>query len=213
MLRPPSAAAATVLLLGTAVTPAARAQVAGPAARPLSYGLAVGAIIPTGSTGDLHNTGWHIQGLMTWMRPASSFGLRGDVAYSRLGGKTISVGSTSVRADDRTLLFFTGNIVWMRRPDAASSGSTPYFLAGVGLYRTRGSRTGTSTSGSERLDERSTEFGINLGAGLAYRFGSASLFIETRFHNVFNGTLNDRGNRTSAHYLPVSVGVRVGGGA
>jgi hypothetical protein len=49
-----------------------------------------------------------------------------------------------------------------------------------------------------------TKFGLNGGAGFDFKAGSAGLFVEGRFHNVFfpGSDLN---------FIPITVGVRLGG--
>jgi hypothetical protein len=49
-----------------------------------------------------------------------------------------------------------------------------------------------------------TDFGINAGAGFDFKAGSAGLFVEGRFHDVFT----DGG---STQFIPITVGIRLGG--
>jgi hypothetical protein len=50
----------------------------------------------------------------------------------------------------------------------------------------------------------STKFGANAGAGFDMAVGSAKVFLEGRFHNVFVS-----GNNQS--FVPITVGVKFGG--
>ena len=50
----------------------------------------------------------------------------------------------------------------------------------------------------------STDFGINAGAGFDFQAGAVALFVEGRFHNVFSDGSN-------TNFIPITVGVRLGG--
>jgi opacity protein-like surface antigen len=186
--------------------PQARAQAA-PAAtiyRP-GYLFAAGIDIPTGTTGDLHSTGWKIQGGVDWMNAASPFGLRADLSFASMSAKRV-VGTTVVGPDDLHLFSITGDGVWMRRPTAGSASlTTPYLLAGIGLYH------GSVRPGSLVDNGSTTNFGFNLGGGVMYRLAGFETFAELRWHNVFSGVRNGDGSKGSAHYIPIIVGVRFGG--
>jgi hypothetical protein len=56
----------------------------------------------------------------------------------------------------------------------------------------------------DNLDSE-TDFGINAGAGFDFQAGAVGLFIEGRFHNVFT-------EDESTNFIPITVGVRLGGG-
>jgi hypothetical protein len=198
------------------VPAAAPAQVMTTEPSPVSFGFGGGLTSPMGAVGNLHGTGWHVEGMVGWLPPTQPVGFRGDISYGSIDGRAIAVGRTRISADDLTLFSITGDVVWyfQHQPatatgNAAPSRWTPYLLGGVGFYRTTGSRTGTSPTTSDRLDEGASDAGINLGAGLLYRLSGFSFFGEVRWHNVFNGTLNDEGHQTSAQYVPFTVGIRV----
>jgi opacity protein-like surface antigen len=57
----------------------------------------------------------------------------------------------------------------------------PYLIAGGGVYNI--DPRGRDAAG---LDSR-TEFGFNLGAGVAFDAGRMTLFVESRFHDVLDG--------------------------
>jgi hypothetical protein len=54
-------------------------------------------------------------------------------------------------------------------------------------------------------DESSTDFGVNAGAGFDFQAGSVGLFVEGRFHNVFS-------DGSDGTFIPITVGIRFGGG-
>lgn len=204
----------TALAIGAsaATATAAGAQVMGPARAPVYFGIAAGATVPTGSTGDLHGTGWHVQGLVDWMSPVAPIGFRGDVGFTSLGGKQISAGSMSIRADDLHMWAGTADAVWMFHPAAGTSVMTPYALGGVGLYHSSSGRSVTTTIGTTQTqDDSSWNFGLNFGGGVMFDLSGFSTFAEARFHNVFNAARNGQGEKTSAHFIPITFGVRFGG--
>jgi hypothetical protein len=69
----------------------------------------------------------------------------------------------------------------------------------VGLYN--GKVTGDDVIGDP---ESETDFGINAGAGFDFVAGAVGLFVEGRFHNVFT-------EDESTNFIPITVGVRLGG--
>ncbi|HEU4642126.1 MAG TPA: hypothetical protein VFS44_06690 [Gemmatimonadaceae bacterium] len=190
----------------------AGAQVMEPTRAPIYFGIAAGATIPTGSTSDLHGTGWHVQGLVDWMSPVAPIGLRGDLGFTSLGGKEISAGNTSIRADDLHMWAGTADAVWMFRPATGTSVMTPYALGGVGLYHSSGGRSATTSLGTtQTTDDSSWNFGLNFGGGVMFDLSGFSTFAEARFHNVFNAGRNGQGEKASAHFIPITFGVRFGG--
>jgi hypothetical protein len=58
----------------------------------------------------------------------------------------------------------------------------------------------------------STKFGANAGAGFDMAVGSAKVFLEARFHNVFKGAVDlATSEEKSANFVPITVGVKFGG--
>jgi opacity protein-like surface antigen len=178
----------------------------------VSYGIAAGATVPTGSLSNLHNTGWNVQGLVDWTSRTIPVGFRGDLEYHKLGGAQLTVTpSGSNAADDLSLWAATGNLLWLLRRGTATEPITPYALAGVGLYHTSGDQTAISGGAETTVSNSSTNFGLNVGAGVIWRISSFSTFAELRFHNVFNGALDDHLDKTNARFFPLSLGLRFGG--
>jgi opacity protein-like surface antigen len=179
-----------------------------PSTYPIAFGVGAGLLIPTGDIGNLQSTGWNLQGFADWQSRATPFALRGEITFGSLTGKNIPSPAGTVSASNLHLFTATANGMWLFHPSAASlSRTTPYVLAGVGLYHTSGSST--SPLGTSE-DLGSTNFGINFGGGIIYRLAGFSTYAEARFHNVFSGTQGANG-KTSAHYFPIVVGLRFGG--
>jgi opacity protein-like surface antigen len=80
----------------------------------------------------------------------------------------------------------------------------PYLIAGGGAYNVKLKADGATDNPSE------TKIGINAGAGFDYSVGSATVFIEGRFHNVFMGDASDVGPKNLS-FVPITIGVKFGG--
>ena len=191
--------------------PSLRAQqMTNPKDYSLAYGLAAGVLLPTGDISDVQSTGWNAQIFADWMSKTQPYGARADMSYGGLSGKTISADGAAISASDLHLFSLTADGVWMFHPPRGSADSTaadrttPYILAGIGFYRADYDVRSTSTMVAD--DRGTSNFGINFGGGLLYRFGSFQGFGEIRYHNVFNGAAGG-----SAHYIPIMVGLRFGG--
>jgi opacity protein-like surface antigen len=169
------------------------------------YGGGIGLSIPVGSLGDAANTGWHLQGMGGWESSHTPWGFRGDLTYSSLGGKTINAGATTLKGDNLGLLAITGNVVWKKRQaQSSTSSTTPYIIAGLGLYHGSQTITVSDQTGSSSASGSFTNFGINAGAGLEFQLTGFSVYADARFHDIFR-------SGKSARYLPITVGVKIGG--
>jgi opacity protein-like surface antigen len=170
----------------------------------IGVGGAAGLLIPSGSIGDGASTGWNLQGFADWTSRTRPFGVRGDISYGSLSGKDFTAGSQTIAFDDLHLFSITGDAMWLIRPaQGSTSRTTPYVLAGIGLYHS--SQTGNVAG--EEIDNGSTNFGFNFGGGFQYQLAGFSTFGEIRYHNVFSGAEDG-----SAHYIPIVVGLRFGTG-
>ena len=195
----------------TSITPlsvtALHAQTMGNEPYPLGFGIAAGATFPMGDLGDAQGTGWNVEGLVDWTTPQTPLGFRADLAYSDLGGKTVTIpGQPDVKTDTRNVYQLTGDAVWHFRPSTTTTPNpwTPYIIGGIGVYHI-GDVTATSTTTQEQTSRgSSTDFGLNFGAGVIYRLSGFSTFGEARFHNVF-------ASGGSAKFFPISFGLRFGG--
>ena len=92
----------------------------------------------------------------------------------------------------------TANVVYTFTT-AEESTFRPYLIGGVGLYNQK------ATGDDSGDPDSQTDFGINGGAGFDFQLGSVGLFVEGRFHNIFSDPDN-------TNFVPISVGVRFGGG-
>jgi hypothetical protein len=158
----------------------------------LSLGLGGGAVIPTGSMGDVHSMGWTGQASLRLKPAVSPLGFQLDAGYTRMGFDSDLVdGHTSTLAGTANAVFaFPGAAV-----------ARPYLIGGVGLYNLKA--TVGDVSGSD------TKFGANAGAGFDLKLGSASLYAEGRFHAIFSGAVDTQSlEETTAFMVPLTVGLR-----
>jgi hypothetical protein len=173
--------------LGLAV--ALSAQVAH--AQGLSFGLGGGAVMPTGTYGDLMSMGWNVTGVARLKPPVSPLGLQVDAFYNRFGLEGDVDGHNRVIGATANAVFAFPSVSPVR----------PYLLGGVGLYDQK--ITVGDASGSE------SKFGINAGAGFDFALGSAKLFADARFHAILNGSVDaETLEEANAYYIPLTVGLR-----
>ncbi len=78
----------------------------------------------------------------------------------------------------------------------------PYVMAGLGAFSVRDAIEG---SGSGTTSESTTKFGIDGGAGLAFKLGRLEAFVEGRVQNIYTeaGAIN----AGSIRAVPVTFGV------
>lgn len=190
------------------VASTAQAQTMGPEPYPLGFGIAAGATIPLGDLGDVQSTGWNLEGLVDWTSPRTPLGLRADLTYNNLSGKTITLpGQPTLKTDSRNLFQVTGDAVWHFRPSSTTTPNPwmPYILGGIGVYHFNGVTVTSGPGLTQDSGDGSTDFGLNIGGGVVFRLSGFSTFAEARFHNVFS-------NGGSAKFFPISFGIRFGGG-
>lgn len=162
------------------------------------FSLGAGATIPLSDFGDAAKTGYH--GLVGISFAPSSFplGIQFDGQYHRLKQKA-TVG-------DRTsqIIMGTGNLIYKFKT-AETSKFRPYLIGGGGIYNFKlVSGTDVAGPGVGNTGNTSTDFGVNVGAGFDFKAGSVGLFVEGRFHDVFN-------NGPNTKFIPITAGIRLGG--
>jgi hypothetical protein len=159
----------------------ARAQVS-TAVKPVQFGIAAGAALPTSDLSDGANTGFNVTGTVGFNPQMIPLGVRVDGAYNRFGlkgGVDGNIAFTSV----------TGNLLYK----IPSAGVSPYLIGGAGWYHASASVTGFG-SGSD------DHFGWNLGGGISMPLSGFDTFIEARYNQV-------QGNGGSLKYIPITFGV------
>lgn len=156
---------------------------------PVQFGLGGGASIPSGSTSNGLKTGWHGLALVQFMPASSPVGFRIDGAYNQLkfdggGGKDQIIDGTA-------------NVVYEFKVSPETK-IRPYLIGGGGVYNVKAKPDGFPSASV-------TKFGINGGAGFNFGSSATSFFVEGRFHNVFV-------TGSDFHFIPITAGVRFGGG-
>ena len=200
-----------VLVVGTTAAGAARdarAQTASSTAYTTTYGATLGFVVPAGAVSTLHRTGWQLAGFAEWFAPWRRLGYRAALSYARLGGESVTVGTSTLRGTDLGMWSASGDLLW--NTQARLFAGTPYLLIGAGLYHTSDKRIAVTPSGSQTESASSTAFGMSVGGGVRWPIGRITPFVEARFLDVFQGTIGDSGSREGAHYFPISFGIRVG---
>jgi opacity protein-like surface antigen len=160
-------------------------------AQGLSLGVGGGAVMPTGTYGDLMSMGWNVTAVARLKPPASPLGFQVDAFYSRFGLEN------DIDGHNR-MIGGTANAVYAF---PSTSPVRPYLLGGVGFYDQK--ITVGDASGSE------SKFGLNAGAGFDSSMGSAKLFADARFHTILNGSVDaETGEEANAYIIPITLGLR-----
>jgi len=141
------------------------------------FGVGGGPSIPTGSFGDLFQTGRHAQAILALRIPLVPVGVRADVGYHRFTSPTPGVA-------DLNQIAGTVNGLLTVVPLPVVSG---YVTGGAGVYH-------LSAGGS------STEVGVNGGVGVRANLWLIEPFAEVRYHHVFA----DGG---TGRMMPITIGV------
>jgi opacity protein-like surface antigen len=170
--------------------------------RPVQFGIGGGAIIPrtnartqdvlAGATGQAY--------LLLRIAPGfPAIRIGADFARMKFGQPQSGVTTTAL-GSTRTQL---GGIASLRL-DLLPGPVRPYVLAGVGAFNIRDALTTSGTLNAETFS--TTQLGVDGGAGLSFRMGRVSGFIETRIQNVYT---KDQGliNTKSIQNFPVTFGL------
>jgi hypothetical protein len=186
------------LALGTALTLAAGAAAAQQQS-PFTFGFGGSVMVPVGDArGGLGDAGpslapgWQGMGLFQIRPFGNTLGFQLDGTYQR-------VGATALSFAGRQEFNGTANVVY-EFGHTRTTKVVPYVIGGAGVYSFRG-----------HFDSSSTRFGLNAGAGLNLNFGPGTLFLESRFHNVFGAGFNADGSSTSAQLIPITAGFKFAG--
>jgi hypothetical protein len=183
------------LVLGAVLMATAGAAPA--VAQGAKFSVGGGLTLPLGDFGDAASTGFHGLAAVGFQPANLPVGFQVDGMYQRFG-----VQDAPDDFDGNTqLIQGTANVVYTFTTAEAST-FHPYLIGGVGLYNFK--PTGDDLQALVG-DESVTDFGINAGAGFDFQAGNVGLFVEGRFHNVFT-------EGESSNFIPITVGVRFGGG-
>jgi hypothetical protein len=166
------------------------AAVADLRAQGVQFSLGGGVGIPLGTYDDVVQTGWQGTAGLLFASAGVPIGFQVDGSLAQFSDETPLDIKTQVT-------YGTANAVY-KFPSALTTRFRPYLIGGLGVYNSK-------AIGDDTPEGSTTEAGINLGAGLDFKPGGVGIFAEARWHNVFLEGDNLK-------FLPITVGVRIGGG-
>jgi hypothetical protein len=167
-------------------------------------GLGGGPNVPTGDVADIYKTGFNVTVPIGWQPMDSPFGVRFDLGYSRLNGKSIGSTGLSFQPDDPSIWSATANLTLDLIRWGESRRGALYLVGGGGVFRFTDFFSGDASDNevtSAFEGNPVTKGGLTGGAGLAFPIGGASLFLESRYTSAFT-----EGNNTQ--WVPVVIGLK-----
>ena len=201
MNRPRLAAPVLVLAFSSALV---QAQIpgSGPSTRPIQIIFSGGVTVPTGDFQKFHATGYHgdvsllvnLVGMPLHIRPEAS------LTHFDLKKLISSGGSASPSAEGSSQLL--GGLLNLEF-SLGMGPVRPYLLAGGGITNLK--TDVTTTSGSTAASPSETKFSVDGGAGLRFRLGGISGFLEGRVNSVYTeqGAINFK----DVKLIPVTFGL------
>ena len=146
----------------------------------IGAGIYAGGSLPLADFTDSAKAGYHVGGMVD--RTLNNvLDIRIDVVFNKLSDKTLSEGTT-FREVGTNLLF--GTLSTKVHP--VGSTTSPYLLAGVGIYRFRFDFVcrGIACTGPEREGQSATNLGFNAGAGATVRVRGMRPFFQVGYHAI-----------------------------
>jgi len=173
-----------------------------PAVAQLRFSLGGGVTVPVGTFGDVASTGWH-GGAAIGFQPADfPIGFQVDGTYHRFGFEAAGLDA------DWQMIQGTANAVFMFNRSEESK-FHPYLIGGVGAYNVK-----AVGNDAEGIDSDETDFGVNAGLGFDFDLGNLAAFIEGRYNAIFGGTVDPETlDDATASFVPITIGIRLGGGS
>lgn len=195
-------------------------------------GLGGGAAAPSANFKQLgYNSGYNVHIPVGWQRPNSFLGVRADFAYNQFSGRQfLGLGENGGRMmldnADPKVLSATLNLT-AHLPLSFIRNVSLYGVGGGGLYHFRsfgnasalGGYLGNDVLQANDNTQKTTrnKLGAQVGAGLDWTVGTSSIYVESRFVNVFadqgdNLAFNDFvGTRraNTLRWVPIVVGVKI----
>jgi opacity protein-like surface antigen len=163
----------------------------------LYVNLGGGANFPLSDLKNGYKTGWNGTASLGWHPVDWPVGVRIDGAYDRLMGKTLATVGTVPNVAVWSAL---GNLT-LKVPNLM--GVSPYLIGGAGLYHLSGYNTTTTTTyGTTSSSSSANKFGWNAGGGISFNWGTAGLFVESRYTRIST-------EGTAAKYVPLIAGVTI----
>ena len=156
------------------------------------FSLGGGIDNPLGDFNDAAKLGFHGLAVVSFVPEGAPVGFQIDGNYSQFSDDT----PLDVKFQ---MIYGTANVVYKFKTSETTT-VRPYLIGGGGVYnfKTKGDDVPSG------VDDSQTKFGINAGAGFDFKLGSAGLFIEGRFHDVFT-------EGSDLQFIPITLGLRFGG--
>jgi len=148
-------------------------------AQGMSFNVAGGLALPTGSFGDVHDAGYILAAGLGLGAPQMPIRFRAEFMFDEFNRKSPFGGTSRITG-------VTGNGIY-NFPVSPNAPLTPYAIGGIGFY---GTRVGSGAS--------DTNIGWNLGGGLRIPLSGFSTYVEARYHSVSN---------VSVGFLPIVFGI------
>ena len=184
--------------------PTTESESYGVSGRSFYVGLGGGPNIPTGVVNDVYKSGFGVTVPIGWQPMNSPFGLRLDLGYSRLNGRSAGENGLTSQPDDPNIWSATANATLDLLRFGESRRGALYLVGGGGVFRF------TDFYNFDRSDndpesafqgEPVTKGGLTGGAGLAFPIGGTSLFVESRYTTAYTEGENTK-------WVPVIVGLK-----
>lgn len=178
-------------------------------------GLGSGANFTSGTLRNIgYQEGLNISVPIGWNKPGTMLGIRGNLGVQTFDG--ISFGSFNNKDPE---IWTAEAMLALHFPFNQAKTSNVFIDGGGGVYRFKD--FGTTSTLASRLDNgftggtisssSKTKFGVTGGAGVEFHIlGATSLFVESRFTNVFVDASTQGGdNGKNLHWVPVVLGFQI----
>jgi len=168
------------------------AQSMNPISKPITFGIAGGASIPTGDLSDFAKTGYNVSALLEFRGAMWPVALRLEGQWQQMdfkqglvtpGGGTVGAGSVKTLGALSNVVYYFPNQSLVK----------PYVTGGIGVINYKEDVGSGSPS--------TTKFAYDLGAGLDFRLTGFATFVEADWQSIeLTGG--------SARTFPIRVGLR-----
>jgi hypothetical protein len=193
-------------------------------------GLEAGGSVPNDEFKDLgYNSGYAITVPIGWQKRNRLLGVRMDLGYTRFSGSNFigqGPSGSTVTLTNRNPKVLSAVLNLTAQLPLGSKGFGLYALGGGGVYHFRdlGTTALSGYLGNDVLESNEAafqnnrnKFGVQGGAGIDFGHGPASIYLESRFVNVFadrddNVKFEDfyGSNRSqSLQWIPIVLGVKI----
>ena len=163
----------------------------------VQVGFGGGMSVPTSNAKEAFENGVHGRGFLMFNIPGlPSF--RFDLSATKFDWKEALPGAPETMTGESLVLGGLGNI----SINLLKGPIRPYVMAGLGAFHIRNQ---LQTSGEPDESSSQTRFGVDGGAGLAFKIKRLEMFVEGRVQNVYT----ERGmiDTKSIQTVPVTFGI------